>query len=231
MSDCNDEEEKPKQHLITKIKKVYSNKFDAVKQSLKLARKNRREQEELAKAAGAATGGGDMETSASVNGNQVITRDSRFDFQGFGAIIAISFFSTGLLFSMKKYIFKQGEFWKHGNNYSSQSQSRQQYTYRTYHNHQSGYNRHNNNSSGSGTGNTILFDKDQMTKSYLSVLGLPCSNLRPSIKEVKAAYRKVSLRTHPDVISSEANIKSKKYMEERFIMATKAHDELLKILK
>jgi hypothetical protein len=210
----------PKEHLVTKIRKVYSNKFDAVRQSLKLAKKNRADQQG---GEGQAVLAGADPQPQSQHLPPVLQQQFEikkvFDYQGFGTIILLSFLSTGFLFAMKKYIFTPGEFWKQSS--GGQRTNRQQNTHRTY------YNFHNSNNHGSPT---PLFNKDQMTKSYLSVLGLPLDNLCPSVREVKAAYRKVSLRTHPDVVNAD-NPKTKKYLEERFIMATKAHDELLHMLR
>jgi hypothetical protein len=211
----------PKEHLVTKIRKVYSNKFDAVRQSLKLAKKNRADQQQE-EGRVVSTGADPQPQSQHLPPalQQQFKIKKVFDYQGFGTIILLSFLSTGFLFAMKKYIFTPGEFWKQSS--GGQRTSRQQNTHKTY------YNFHNSNSHGSPT--TPLFNKDQMTKSYLSVLGLPLDNLCPSVREVKAAYRKVSLRTHPDVVNAD-NPKTKKYLEERFIMATKAHDELLHMLR
>ena len=191
-----------------------------MRQSLKLAKKNRADQQG---GEGQAVLAGADPQPQSQHLPPVLQQQFKikkvFDYQGFGTIILLSFLSTGFLFAMKKYIFTPGEFWKQSS--GGQRTNRQQNTHRTY------YNFHNSNNHGSPT---PLFNKDQMTKSYLSVLGLPLDNLCPSVREVKAAYRKVSLRTHPDVVNAD-NPKTKKYLEERFIMATKAHDELLHMLR
>lgn len=215
-------DEKSKEHLITKILKVYSFTFEGLKQSISMAKKSRKEHEKREMTASTLNTrtSGDSRPQH-LEENQHIKKQTKFDYQGFGAIVIISFLSTGFLFAMKKYIFKPGEFWKQGSTSSGGSYThRQRFTYRTYHNH---------TSSGRNNTSPPVFSHDQMIKSHLSVLGLPLHNLRPSVKEVKQAYRKVCLRTHPDVVDSE-NIKSKKYLEERFIMATKAHDELLHVL-
>lgn len=244
-----EEKEKPKGLSTSKIRKIYSNRFDAVKQSLKLARKNRRALEEQQSTAAAAVAAGTMSGThlseidaaaavASMNNNK-----RTFDLQGFSAIIAISFFSTGFLISMRKYILTPGEFWRQGNSHSRHNGSGQQYHYRTYHNHQNSNNQHTTNNNNSKSNNRVggsIFDKDHITKHHLTILELPTSNLHPSRREVKDAYRKISLRTHPDVLAGRGGTgttgtaaahKWKKYSEERFILATTAHDELLKALK
>lgn len=220
--------DKDKDHLVTKIRKVYSNRFDAVKQSLKQARRNRRALEEQSIEAG--TSPGNSNQSVRTDAATITSRTNKpFDIRGFSAIVAISFASTGFLFAMRKYIFQPGEFWKQGS-HSSHNRRRPKYHYRTFHNHNYGSSSSSNTSSGG------IYDKDHMTKHYLTILELPTNNLRPTVKDVKAAYRKISLRTHPDVVRSmnknnNKDLKSTKYLEERFIMATKAHDELLKELK
>mmetsp|Transcript_15729 Transcript_15729/g.26244 ORF Transcript_15729/g.26244 Transcript_15729/m.26244 type:complete len:233 (+) Transcript_15729:161-859(+) len=218
-------DEKPKEHLITKILKVYSYTFNGMRQSLMMAKKNRKEHEEREIAASMTDARNSNDSTTQIGANLIMKRETKFDYQGFGAIVIISFLSTGFLFAMKKYIFKPGEFWKQGSGAAGSDANRQRFTYRAYHNHNSNGSGGSSNSGGS----TPVFNHDQMIKSYLSVLGLPLHNLRPSVQEVKQAYRKICLRTHPDVVESE-NMKSKKYLEERFIMATKAHDELLQVL-
>lgn len=215
-------EKKSKEHLITKIFKVYTYTFNGLKQSIDIAKKRRKEQEKRESTVSPLrTGNSSDSPLQNHEANRLIKNQTKFDYRGFGAVIIISFLSTGFLFAMKKYIFKPGEFWKQGNTSAGSSRAhRQRFTYRAYHNH---------NSSGSSNTSAPVFSHDQMIKSYLSVLGLPLDNLHPSVIEVKQAYRKVCLRTHPDVVKSE-NMKSKKYLEERFIMATKAHDELLQVL-
>ena len=239
MDEPNDKEVKKntKGFSVSKVRKVYSNKYDAVKQSLKLARENRRARE--VQFAAAAVMGGNTAASRNLSEKDetalINNEKKKFDsLQGFNAIIAISFLSTGFLFAMRKYILKPGEYWRQGNGHGSQGGSnRQHYHYRAHHNHQdqhqnSGYyNSSNQNGSTSASG---TLNKDHMTKHHLTILELPISNLRPSRRDVKDAYRKISLRTHPDVVRSggTSSGKMKKYLEERFILATTAHDELLK---
>ena len=200
-----------------KKKIVYSNKWDAVKQSLKQARRNRAVKYEQ-------SGLSDNESN-NRNGTQVLNIDKKVhDMNGLGIIIAISFLSTGFVIAMRRYIFAPGEFWKQGA-HAQYRQSKQNFHHSTFHN--SRYGR------GHDDGNVVV-DRDHQIKNYLTLLELPVTNLQPSRKEIKSAYRRICLRTHPDVLKSNYdvdNMMKKKRLEERFILATKAHDELLKFAK
>ena len=64
---------------------------------------------------------------------------------------------------------------------------------------------------------------------HLIALNMPVKTLNPSVSDIKDAYRNISLKTHPDMVASR-NKEKFYHSKEQFVMATEAHDELLRIL-
>lgn len=94
-------------------------------------------------------------------------------------------------------------------------------------------------------------DRASMIRKHLLRLDMPLSTLNPSVADIKKAYRAISLKTHPDVNVVQASSRNSnssrdgasagadtgedqrkvvKALEQRFMHATVAHDELLRQL-
>lgn len=97
---------------------------------------------------------------------------------------------------------------------------------------------HRSHSSSSSTIRKQQDERNAVIKKHLLQLDMPLSSLNPSVADIKTAYRKICLKTHPDVAvvgSSKGNGKegqgySHRELEQRFLQATAAHDELLRRL-
>jgi curved DNA-binding protein CbpA len=118
-------------------------------------------------------------------------------------------------------------------------------TYTTHHqrkhssqSHQ--YNRRDTKNQRNSSSNNKSADRIQDSarissiKKHLLWLDMPLTKLNPSVADIKSAYRRISLQTHPDVIQSHGagsgNEGRVKELEEKFMQATVAYDELSKSL-
>lgn len=74
--------------------------------------------------------------------------------------------------------------------------------------------------------------RTSLIRQHLVQLELPLSQMRPSVADIKSAYRRRSLKTHPDVARGGAGAgqASREELQRRFMLATTAHDELLRCL-
>lgn len=78
-------------------------------------------------------------------------------------------------------------------------------------------------------------ERHKAIRERLHWLEMPLTKLNPSVAEIKTAYRRISLKTHPDVARGQCGTRAEskdreKELQEKFMQATAAHDELLKIL-
>lgn len=177
-----------------KAKKIYINKLDAIRMTIKQSKKLQKARQQSNQNTGP--------SNAFPSTNLFIK-----------TVLCASFLSTALLFVTKRYIFTSREFWAQ-RNYSTRRKTNFYHTHH-YCNLNSSIKRSNN---------------DEVIKFNLRMLGLPTSNMNPTSREIKDAFRKTSFKTHPDVVKA-SNESSKAYFKERFVLAKNAHDFLMARLK